>query len=40
MSQAVEAVKPLLPSGARVIAGRMQDFVSSTTKKTAARLLR
>jgi serine/threonine-protein kinase HipA len=40
ISQAVETVKPLLPSGARVMAGRLQDFVLSTTKKTAARLLR
>lgn len=39
MATAVEAVAPSLPHSARELAGRLQRFVTSTTKKTAARLL-
>ena len=38
VARAVELVRPSLPPGARVIAGRLQDFVLATTKKTVARL--
>jgi len=35
---AVKQVKPALPRPARILADRLQQFVSSTTKKLAARL--
>lgn len=38
LAQAVEAVKPVLPHGAKDLAGKLSSFVLSTTKKTAARL--
>ncbi len=38
LDQAVKAVKPALPHSAKVMAGRLQQFVLSTTKKLAARL--
>ena len=38
LEQAVQEVKPTLPYSAKVLAERLQRFVLSTTKKTAARL--
>ena len=38
LAGAVEAVKPVLPHGAKDLAGRLSSFVLSTTKKMAARL--
>ena len=38
LDQAVKAVKPALPHSAKVMAGRLQQFVLSSTKKLAARL--
>jgi serine/threonine-protein kinase HipA len=37
LDQAVKEVKPVLPYSAKIMAGRLQQFVLSTTKKLAAR---
>lgn len=38
LAQAVEAVKPALPHGAKDLAEKLSSFVISTTRRTAARL--
>jgi serine/threonine-protein kinase HipA len=38
LEQAVKEVKPTLPHSAKILADRLQQFVLSTTKKTAVRL--
>lgn len=38
LEQAVEEVKPVLPRPAKTLAAKLQQFVQSTTKKTAGRL--
>lgn len=38
VERAVQEVRPTLPHSARILAERLQQFVLSTTKKTAARL--
>lgn len=38
LAQAVAAVKPVLPDGAKDLAAQLSGFVLSTTRKTAARL--
>jgi len=40
MAKAYATVAPSLPSGGRTLAGRFEQFVVSTTKKTAARILK